>query len=158
MVKTLLLDFSRTLLLPKEVNYGGMLNDLYRSIISNQNYSFYNHFIFNEELLDYLKSVEDKYTLALYTTDIIQNDPAVRPILDKLFKQIFVANDLGISKKDPDGYLLISQALGNKPEEILFIDDQLSNLEAAEQIGLQTIQFISNKQLFEKLKKIIPTP
>lgn len=156
MIKTLLLDFSRTLLLPKSP-YSGKLNDLYRSIISKE-YHFYDHFILNEELLNYLKPLKDKYTLAIYTTDIIQNDPAIKPILDKLFSQIFVANDLGISKKDSEGYLLISKVLKNKPEEILFIDDQQSNLEAAQQIGFQTIQFISNKQLFDRLRKITPIP
>lgn len=158
MIKTLLFDFSRTLLLPKESTYTGKLNDLYRSLISNKNYNFYDHFVLNEELLDYLEHLKDKYTLAIYTTDIIQNDPAIKPALDKLFSYVFAANDLTVSKREAQGYLVIAKQLNNKPVEILFIDDLTANIEAAKQAGLQIIQFISNKQLFEDLKNIIPIP
>ena len=152
MITTLLFDFSRTLLFPKDTNYNGKLNDLYKSIISKKDYNFFEYFTLNDKLLDYLKPLKNKYVLAVYTTDIIQNDPAVKPKLDSLFPHVFAANDLGINKKDSQGYNLIATTLGQKSEEILFIDDTMENLEAAQKAGLQTVQFISNKQLFEVLK------
>lgn len=154
MIKVLLFDFSRTLIHPKQISYSGKLNDLYRQIISNKNYSIFNYFYLNQELLDFLKLLKDKYTLAIFTTDIIQNDPAIKSTLDTIFSHTFVANDLGISKKDPKGYLIIADKLNMKAEEILFIDDLSQNIEAAKKSGLQTIQFISNKQLIEKLRNI----
>lgn len=152
MIKALLFDFSRTLLFVKDPSYQGKLNDLYRNIISKKGYNFFDYFTLNNELFNYLKPLKNKYTLAIYTTDIIQNDPSLKTILDDQFAYVFAANEMDITKKDPQGYLLIAKKLNKKPDQILFIDDQLVNLNAAKKAGLQTIQFISNKQLFNDLK------
>lgn len=152
MITTILFDFSRTLLFVKDPDYGGRLNDLYRSIITNKKYDFFDYFVLNEKLLDFIRSIKDKYTLAIYTTDIIQNDPALTNILNNHFSYVFSANEMDLTKKDPQGYLLIAKKLNKKPEEILFIDDQLINLEAAQKANLQTLQFISNEQIFKELK------
>lgn len=154
MINTLLFDFSRTLLFVKDPNFGGRLNDLYRSIITKKKYDFFDYFVLNEKLLDFIKSVKSKYTLAIYTTDIIQNDPALTNILNDHFSYVFSANEMDITKKDPQGYLLIAKKLNKKPDKILFIDDQKVNLDAAKRAGLQTIQFISNKQLLKELETI----
>ena len=151
MIKVILIDFSRTLLFPKDKNYSGKLNPLYSSIIVKSNYNFFDYFYLNQELIDYLKLLRKKYNLYVFTTDIVQNDPAIKPILEKNFSEIFVANDLGIDKKDPSGYKKLAGILKERPENILLIDDTLEKIEAAKKAGFQTIQFISNKKLFKDL-------
>lgn len=153
MITNILFDFSRVILFPKDENYKGLLNDLYRKI-TEEKLSFLEHYKFNEELLNFLKPLKEKYHLSIYTTDIIQNDQEVRRILDPIFEEIFAANDLGISKKDPKGYLVIAGKLNVKLEQILFIDDGEKNIEAAKQAGLQTIHYSSNEKLFEELRKL----
>lgn len=150
MITNILFDFSRVILFPKDENYKGLLNDLYRKITEEKS-PFLNHYKFNTELLNFIKPLKEKYHLSIYTTDIIQNDPEVRKILDPIFEEIFAANDLRISKKDPKDYLIIANKLNVKPEEILFIDDGETNIEAAKQAGLQAIHYLSNKQLFKDL-------
>lgn len=152
MIKVLLFDFSRTLIHPKPISFTGKLNDLYREAVSKQDFNFYNQFSLNQELLDFIRTLKDKYTLAIYTTDIIQNDPAVKPIIDEIFKFVFAANDLNIGKREPAGYLVIAKKLKVSPEDILFVDDLPANVEAAQKAGLQTIQFTNNKKLFTELK------
>lgn len=154
MITNILFDFSRVILFPKDENYKGMLNDLYRKIIEEKS-PFLSYFKFNEELLDFLKPLKEKYHLSIYTTDIIQKDPEVKKILDPIFEEIFAANDLGISKKDPQGYLVIASKLNVKPEQILFIDDGEINIQAAKQAGLQTIRYLSNEQLFNCLESML---
>lgn len=151
MITNLLFDFSRVLLFPKDKNYSGLLNDLYRKITS-EDASFLDHYRFNEELLIFLKSFKDKFKLSIYTTDIIQNDPEAKKILDPIFENVFAANDLGISKKDPKGYLAIAEKLGVKSEEILFVDDGETNINVAKEAGLQTIHYVSNDQLLKDLQ------
>ncbi len=152
MVKTILVDFSRTLLFPKDKAYDGKLNPLYRSIIVKDDYTFFDHFYLNQELLNFLKLLRKKYKICVFTTDIIQNDPAIKPLLEESFSKIFVANDLGIDKRNPLSYNKLASILNEKPENILVIDDTKEKIEAAKQAGFQTIQFISNEQLFEDLK------
>lgn len=152
-VNTLLFDFSRTLIFPKDRAYKGKLNELYKSIILNKNYKFFDHFILNNDLINYLKPFKNKFLLAIFTTDIIQNDPAVRPVLDENFSYVFVANDLKVSKKDPKAYHLIAKTLGRKTSDIIYVDDTVEKLQAAKGAGMKTVQFISNKQLFKELEK-----
>ncbi len=54
---------------------------------------------------------------------------------------------LGIAKPDPAIYRHTLAELGVPPAETLFIDDKLPNIEAAQALGLQTIQFFSVERL-----------
>lgn len=155
MIKVLLFDFSRTLLFPKNKTYEGKLNPLHAELSSNLGYHFFDHFEFNQELLDYLKELENEYDLCIFTSGMIQNAPEVRKTVDPIFKRIFSGKELGFGKKDQKAYLLIAKELGRKPVEILFIDDSPSNLEVAKSVGLKTLQFRSNKQLFTNLEKLL---
>lgn len=151
MITNLLFDFSRVILFPRDENYSGLLNELYRKILEEKS-SFLDHYRINEELLNFLKPLKEKYHLSIYTTDIIQNDPVAKQFLDPIFEEIYAANDLKVSKKDPDGYLVVAEKLNVKPEQILFIDDGEKNIEAAKKAGFQTIRYLSNEQLFKELK------
>ena len=83
MIIYLLFDFSRVLLFPKDDNYDGLLNNLYRKVL-NEKGAFLDNFRFNEELLNFLKPLKDKYNLLVYTTDIIQTDPTAKAVLDPI--------------------------------------------------------------------------
>jgi putative hydrolase of the HAD superfamily len=58
---------------------------------------------------------------------------------------------LGIAKPDPAIYRYTLAELGVQPHETLFIDDKQENVEAAQTLGIQAIQFFSVKQLREDL-------
>jgi len=47
---------------------------------------------------------------------------------------------VGMRKPDPEIYRLTCSRLGVAPERCLFIDDLLCNVEAADALGMQTIQ------------------
>ena len=155
MIKVLLFDFSRTLIHPKPISFIGKLNDLYKEVSSSKEFNFSNHFKLNQEILNFISSLRKKYTLAIYTTDILQNDPAVKPTLEEIFHHIFAANDLSINKREPEGYFVIAKKLEVSPEEILFVDDLMANITAAHKAGVQTIQFTTNEDLFENLRKLL---
>lgn len=55
-------------------------------------------------------------------------------------------------KPERDIYMKLSEAYGIKPEESVFIDDMPENIEGAEEVGLNAIQFINPDDLREKLK------
>jgi putative hydrolase of the HAD superfamily len=58
---------------------------------------------------------------------------------------------LGIAKPDPNIYRHTLTELGVQPEETLFIDDKLPNIEAAQALGMGTIQFSSVERLRAEL-------
>jgi FMN phosphatase YigB (HAD superfamily) len=56
---------------------------------------------------------------------------------------------LGIAKPEPAIYRHVLNELGVQPEETLFLDDKLVNIEAAQALGVRAIQFST----VEKLRK-----
>lgn len=54
---------------------------------------------------------------------------------------------LGIAKPDPAIYRHTLDKLAIQPEEALFIDDKLANIEAARALGIQAIEFSTVEQL-----------
>lgn len=150
MVTTVLSDFSRVLLFPKDPNYPGTLNGLYTELKSKYgSFNFYDYYVFNDELLDFYTKLKEKYSVNIFTTGLIQkNSPEVAARMTPIFENTFAAQDYGLSKQDPQSYVFIADKLGKNPEEILFIDDQKGNIEAAQKAGMQAILYISNENLF----------
>src|SRR3989339_660153 len=118
MIKVLLFDFARVLLFPKDENYSGKLNDLYKTVKDEKHFNFEDVFYFNEELLDYLRTVKDKYKLVMFTSETIQDDLAVVEKLDGIFENIFSAKEMGFAKTDPEAYRFIVSNLQCNPNEI----------------------------------------
>ena len=58
---------------------------------------------------------------------------------------------VGVVKPDPAIYRHTLAKLGTRPEEILFIDDKLPNVEAARALNIRTIQFSNVERLREDL-------
>jgi putative hydrolase of the HAD superfamily len=54
---------------------------------------------------------------------------------------------LRIAKPDPAIYEYVLKDLGTRPEETLFLDDRLVNIEAARALGIRALQFSTVEQL-----------
>lgn len=65
----------------------------------------------------------------------------------QLFDARTYSYEIGISKPDPKAFLLLLDKLQAKPQESLFIDDYIVNVDAAKKLGLQAVQFITPEQL-----------
>lgn len=50
-------------------------------------------------------------------------------------------SDTGVLKPDPEAYLITIRALGLRPEDVLFVDDQPFNIDGAAAVGMQTSWF-----------------
>jgi len=57
----------------------------------------------------------------------------------------------GIVKPDPEIYHLLLEKLGTAPEETLFLDDKLENIEGAHRLGIHALQFSTVEQLRQDL-------
>jgi putative hydrolase of the HAD superfamily len=58
---------------------------------------------------------------------------------------------LRMAKPDPAIYRHVLKELGTRPEETLFLDDKLINIEAAQALGMQAIQFSTVQELRDDL-------
>ena len=72
-----------------------------------------------------------------------------------LFDQTYASNKIGLAKPDPDFYKMILQAEGGHAENTFFTDDRIENVEVAQKLGINAVQFTTAKALIKLWKKYI---
>lgn len=65
-----------------------------------------------------------------------------------------VSGEERLRKPTPEFYHILLDRYNLKPEDVIFIDDNLRNVKAAEELGIKSIRFESPKQLHGDLKKL----
>ena len=68
--------------------------------------------------------------------------------------KIFVSYELGLLKPDAEIYKQVLRLLKAKPEEVVFIDDKLKNVEAAKSIGINGIVF-NKDTIAEDVRRVV---
>lgn len=71
----------------------------------------------------------------------------------KLFDKVFISGQLHMVKPDHKTYNYILKKLKVKPDETLMVDDRLSNIKGAREIGMHGIVYRSATQFKKALKK-----
>ena len=155
MVNTLLFDFSRVILFPKDKAYIGDLNPLHAELRKNTGYRFLDYFELNTDLMRFLREIKSKYELYIFTSGSIQDAPEIQPELRGIFAKVYSAERIGYSKRDPASYKFIAGDLHKKPDEILFVDDAATNIQAAKTAGLETLLFTSTQDAIAKIKQVL---
>lgn len=151
MIKVIVTDFSRVLLFPTDNNYIGGLNVLNNALLqSDPDYDFTKHFRLNNELLDYYSSL--KLPVYIFTSETIQEHPAIKDKLEGVFTNIFSAKHMKLNKKDKTAYETIASKLSLQPSEILYIDDDQGNINAAKAAGFHVILYKSNNDVIGKVE------
>jgi glucose-1-phosphatase len=69
---------------------------------------------------------------------ILERDTGVHS-LDSLFEKVYLSYEMGKMKPSPEIYQQVLDESGLKAEETLFLDDNLDNVGAAQQLGIQTV-------------------
>ncbi|MCK5624583.1 HAD family phosphatase [Candidatus Pacearchaeota archaeon] len=75
-------------------------------------------------------------------------------ILYKKFNEVVVSPEVGMRKPNPKMYKLILKRLKLPANQTLFIDNQEWNIKPAKKLGMETILYKNNKQLFKELDKL----
>lgn len=69
------------------------------------------------------------------------------------FDAVVISSEVNCQKPQPEIFEILFNKLGVKSDELIFIDDSMSSLRGAEDIGYVPILFKDNKQLIEDLSK-----
>jgi FMN phosphatase YigB (HAD superfamily) len=157
MIKAIVFDFCRVFLFPKKEDYYGELNSLHGQLSKDLNYNFSDHFVFNHELIEFIKenNIDINFSLHIFTSGNIQETPECQRFMNGYFKKIFAATKLNLSKKEISTYLFLADELNLNPGEILFVDDNRGNTSTAELAGLNTITFRNNIQFETEIEGYI---
>ena len=94
-------------------------------------------------LVTYIRSLKPRYQTAIISNamnDLGELLSVTYPITDA-FDVIVGSADVGVMKPDPAIYALTLGRLGREPEETIFVDDFLHNVEGARAVGMQAIHY-----------------
>ena len=107
--------------------------------------------------IDVLRKVKqtNKYTLVLLSDNVKEWVDYVEKTNKDLniFDYKFFSYQLGTIKEDNITFVKVLDRIKAKPEETLFIDDLMTNIESAKSIGITGIQFLSAEKLENSLKE-----
>lgn len=110
----------------------------------------------NEELVEYVKSIKDKYHIYLLS-NLGHDDMLNVKKMDfiNIFEDMIFSCNLGVMKPDKEIYLQLLDKHNLKAEESIFVDDLKTNIKAANNLGINGIQFKNTKQVINDIKFII---
>ena len=113
---------------------------------------------FPVERIKWLQEIGKRYKTFLFSnTNKIHHDVFAEMFrektgfedFNKLFVKAYYSHEMGLRKPYPESYLYILNEQQLKPQETLFIDDTLKNIEGAEQVGLQTLHLVPPKTVLD---------
>lgn len=112
---------------------------------------------FPPERISLLKALRKKYKLYLLSNtngihlkkvnEILRE--ATGQDLDHFFDKVYYSFYMYKRKPEPEIFLEVLDENGLTPEETLFIDDSLENVESAKKLGINILHVTSNKTLME---------
>lgn len=158
MAKTLLLDFSRVLIFPKQRDVKSLNAHNRQLAKSIPGYKLLDYFELNIGFLNYLEQLKEIVPISILTDGQLHEQNEVRPYLEGIFQHIYTAQGFGFDKKQPDVYITVAAKLGYDPSDIVFVDDKSPNVMAAARAGLHAMQFITNDQIFADLRLVFTHP
>jgi|APSaa5957512622_1039677.scaffolds.fasta_scaffold04663_6 HAD superfamily hydrolase (TIGR01549 family) len=141
MIKAIISDLSRVILFSKDKNYTGSLNSFHSEKLKDGDYNFWEYFELNGQLVKQYQELSKKCNLYIFTTQYIQEYPPIKTKLEKFIKKVFIANDIGFKKDQPEAFQYILDELQLQPEEIIYIDDLERNIIAAKSLSIKTIHY-----------------
>ena len=107
---------------------------------------------------DLLISLKQKYSIvALTNTNAIHANVWREKYSDTLihFEKIFTSHELAARKPEANIFETVLNYLNVKPDETLFLDDNLDNINGAKKLGISTILVTSYEQMVHDLERIV---
>jgi putative hydrolase of the HAD superfamily len=74
--------------------------------------------------------------------------------LDVLFDKLYLSYEMGLWKPDTEIYYEVLRSINLEPNQVIFFDDNLQNIESAKAIGMQTILVEPTTSIVEYCKNI----
>ena len=109
-----------------------------------------NHLTLDNGFIDFAERYYKKYDFVLLSNDVSEWSSYIREYyqLDKYFRYKIVSGDVKCRKPEKKIYELTLEKIKKSPAECLFIDNNVKNLDAAGEMGIQPIIFNRDKEKY----------
>ncbi len=111
----------------------------------------------NDAMLDLMRELRGRgYRMAILTNNVREWEELWRSKLpvDEIFELVVDSAWVGMRKPQPEIYQLTIERLDREllPAECLFVDDNELNVEAALELGMAAVRFVSNEQAILEIR------
>lgn len=109
------------------------------------------------ELADFIRKLKPNYTTALLSnawTNARHVLTESKPCIDAFHVAVFSC-EVGLAKPDPAIYNLVLRLCSTEPDEAIFVDDFIENIEAANSLGIHGILFKTAMQAMADVTAIL---
>lgn len=123
---------------------------------------FYTDHRFNPRVAAAARALRDHYKVALLSNAWAGQGDAVRERfgvdVETDFDVYVNSAHVGLRKPDPAIYHLALERLGVEPEQAVFLDDRLHNVDSAREVGINAIQFVDPDTSLARLEALLGHP
>jgi len=110
----------------------------------------------NYDVVSIAQTYKNNYYTALLTN---ANVPLIRGIIDRYnlsdcFDELFISSEIGIVKPDINAYKYVLNKFEIPACQVILIDDNITNINVADSLGIFTIHYTSATDLTNKLKTV----
>lgn len=113
----------------------------------------------DNNLVDYIIKLKQSKHLKM---SLLSNAPSkfLRNILDNhslegLFDVIIISSEVKVSKPSRNIFLMLLNELNIEPQDAIFIDDNMNNIDTAKSLDMKTIHFVNTQELITELSLYI---
>ncbi len=106
-----------------------------------------------EEIIERFHQAGYTVSLMSNTYDIHAKSNELRGFYD-VFDNIFLSNEIGLIKPNIEKYKYVLNNLDTKPKKCIFIDDKISNLIPARELGIIVVRFESLEKFKNQLSAV----
>ncbi len=117
---------------------------------------FFGGDILDRTLIQFIRSLRPKIK-----TGLISNawsglrDYIVREKFDDAFDYLIISAEVGVAKPEAEIFQIALKQLGVSPNEAVFVDDVLENVEACRKIGMNGIQFKDSQKVIKQIQALL---
>jgi epoxide hydrolase-like predicted phosphatase len=108
-------------------------------------------------LVNYIRTLRPRYKTALLSNawSDLRGMLTERWEIADAFDEMVISAEVGIVKPDPRIYHMALDRLQVAPQEAVFVDDFIENIEGGKAVGLHTIHFRTPQQAIEDLSSLL---
>jgi epoxide hydrolase-like predicted phosphatase len=111
----------------------------------------------NVELVRFIQELRPKYQTAILSNAW----PGARETLTKVYKladlvhAVVISAEEGVVKPDERIYGIAADRLGVRPNQTIFVDDFVENVEGARAVGMLAVRYLDNAQTVAEINRLL---
>lgn len=109
--------------------------------------------VVNPNMVEILKKLKPHYRL-FALTNVWNPGHVFRGQLEQYLEAFVQSSDIDLFKPDPKIFQYLLNTYNLKPEETLFVDDHIENVEGAQSVGINAFQFTTIDNFRNKLRML----